>query len=140
MWIRVRTGRSVRTHMFSTRPAAIIAGIARVASKRFVGRRIAQIGLGTGIAFIMSATRSTACCWRWRIIGRIVWLVRIVGLVSIVVGWWRRERVGSRVKFMALRCRGVCSVGTHWGWRVWSVVCINFIVFLTACNKLLENH
>ena len=140
VWIRIRTGRSVGTHMVSTRPAAIIAGVARVTSKRFVGRRKAQIGFGTGIAFIMSATRSAACCRRWRVIGRVVWLVRIVGLVSVVVGWRRWERVGSRVEFMALGCRRVRSVGTHWWWRVWSVVCVYFILFLTACDKLLENH
>jgi hypothetical protein len=91
VWIRVRARRSVGTHMFSTRPAAIIAGVARVTSKCFVGRRIAQIGLGTRITFVMSATRCTACCWGWRVISRIVRLVWIVGLVSVVVGWRRWE-------------------------------------------------
>jgi hypothetical protein len=116
VWIRVRTGRSVRTHMFSTRPAAIIAGVARVTSKCFVGRRIAQIRLRTGIAFVMSATRSTTRGWRGWVISRIVGLVLIVFLVSVVVGWRRWERVSSRVEFMALGSGRVCSVGTHWWW------------------------
>jgi hypothetical protein len=145
VWIRVRTGRSGRTHMFSTRPAAIIAGIARVTSKCLVGRRIAQIGLRTGIAFVMSATRSTARCWRWGIIRRIVRLVRvvclwIVCLVSVVVGWRRWERVGSRVELVALRCWGISSVGTHWWRRVWPIVCIPIILFFSACIRLSENH
>jgi hypothetical protein len=145
VWIRVRTGSSGGTHMFSTRPAAIIAGIARVTSKRLVGRSIAQIGLRTGIAFVMSATRCTARCWRWWIIRRIVRLVRvvclrIVCLVFVVVGWRRWERVGSRIELVALRCRGIRSVGTHWRRRVWPVVCIPILFFFSACIILSENH
>jgi hypothetical protein len=126
--------------VFWTRPAAIVASIARVTSKGLVGRRIPQIGIRAGIAFVMSATRDTSGTGRWWIIGRIIgWVFvwGIVGLTSVIVCGWGWERVGGGIVVLALRSGRVGSIGTHWWRRVWSVVCIHVFLFFATCDKLL---
>lgn len=93
--------------MFWTRPAAMVASVAGVTSKRLISGRVAQIGVRAGITFVLSVTGSNTHSWRWGIISRVVWpilLLWIVCLVSVIVGWRRWESVGGWVELVTLGC------------------------------------